>query len=199
MYARDVVQSVLDDQASVLYWQRSDSRTASAFIEKQSAWEKAKHSASTFLYSRGLGHGPERPDQIRDVEVVVAETNQWLEHKIRWSGDAITVAMRLGTGDGEQILGINQQLAAQGPLAKESAVLEAKKFVATLHKEDQVRLPASAREGHVVVLKSQAKEDGAAQFRYQVVDTSPDVQPIVVIGADGRIVWVAQYATVRGK
>lgn len=191
VYSRDVLESIPDDDAKLMYWQNGEPHGAHAFTAKQSGWGKAKRTATTWLYSRGLGLGPDKPDQVKDVEIVVAETKGYLEKQVRWTGEGVSVALRLAEAIEKVLSQVRAQLGGQG------RVVDAKTFIAELHPEDRARLPGSAMEGYILVLTMKGKGPSAAKFGYEVGDTSPATLPVVVLDSANRVVWVAQYSTVR--
>ncbi|MEW6706001.1 MAG: hypothetical protein AB1430_14245 [Pseudomonadota bacterium] len=191
VYVRDVLESALDDDARLLYWQTGEPRHAQAFLGKQSPWGKARRELATWLYARGIGLGPDKPDQVKDVEIAVAEMQGLVQQQVHWAGHGMSVALRLAELDEGALAQLRSQLGGQGVL------MEAEAFVKSLHPDDQKRLPGAVREGRILVLSTRNKGPVGAKFHYELGQTAPSIQPVVVLGADGRVMWVAYYATVR--
>lgn len=191
VYSRDVPKSVLDDNSRLLYWQSGEPRMAQAFLEKQSEWAKTKRRAVTWLYARGFGLGPDKPDQVKDIEIVVAEYKGLIENQIHWAGKGMSVALRIADADETMLALLRTQVGSQGKL------ITAKEFVDSLSPEDQVRLPEAVREGFFLVFSNKSAGPTSAKFNYYLGESAPAVQPVVVLDANNRVIWAARYSTVR--
>lgn len=191
VYSRDVPDSVLDDNSRLLYWQSGEPRMAQAFLGKQSRWGKAQRRAVTWLYERGFGLGPDKPDQVKDVEIVVAEYKGVVENQIHWAGKGMSVALRVADADEKTLAQLRTQVSSQGKL------VPAKEFIDSLSPEDQLSLPGAVREGFILVVSNKSAGPTSANFNYHLGESAPAVQPVVVLDAKNRVIWVAQYSTVR--
>ncbi len=190
--SRDVPESILDRSAPVRYWQRGDSHLAQAFLQKQSVWEKAERKALTFLYERGLGPGPDKPE-IRDVELEVTEYKGHVYQYVKWTGRASTVALWIADPHEKVVAQLREQIGKQG---KVEAVSE---FVSRLSPVEQDRFPTAIRKGFVLVVTNQGPGPAFAKVVYELGDSVPSAEPIVVLDASNRVVWIAQYSTVRPR
>ena len=191
VYSRDVPESILDNESRLLYWQSGDPRMAQAFLGKQSGWAKTKRHAVTWLYARGFGLGPDKPDQVKDVEIVVAEYKGRVEQQIHWGGKGMSVALRVADADEKTLAQLRAQIGGQEKL------IPAKEFVESLLPEDQARLPGAVREGFILVVSNKSTGPTNAKFNYEVGESVPAAQPVVVLDANNRVIWVAQYSSVR--
>lgn len=158
-------------------------------------WESSrggpKPSAVTWLYARGFGLGPDGPDKVKDVEIVVAEYKGRIEQQVHWAGRSMSVALRVADADEKTLAQLRGQVGGQGKL------IPAKEFVRSLSPEDQARLPSSVREGFILVVSNKGIEPASAKFNYELGESVPTAQPVVVLDANNRVILVAQYSTVR--
>jgi len=193
VFSRDVPESILDGDSGLLYWQSGDPRVAQAFLGKQSGWAMTKRHAFTWLYARGFGLGPDKPDQVKDVEIVVAEYKGRVEQQVHWAGKGMSVALRVDDADEKTLDQLRRQVGGQGRL------LPAREFVESLSPEDRARLPGAVREGFFLVVSNKGTGPTNAKFNYELGDSVPVAQPVVVLDTDNRVIWVAHYSTVRKK
>jgi hypothetical protein len=191
VYSRDVAESSLDDNSRLLYWQSGDSRTAQAFLGKESGWAKTKRQAVTWLYARGFGLGPDKPDQVKDVEIVVAEYRGRVDQQVNLAGRGISVALRVADADEKTLAQLRAQVVNQGRL------IPAKEFVEGLVPEDRARLPDALQEGFILVVSNRSTGPTSAKLNFELGESVPAAQPVAVLDADNRVIWVAQYSTVR--
>lgn len=192
VYSRDVPDSILDREARLLYWQRGDSYMAQAFLEKSSGWGNAKRVLVTWLYERGFGLGPDKPE-VKDLELVVTEYKGHVHQQIVWSGRATSVALKIAA--------VDEKLLAQlrGHIGDQGKVMPAMEFVGSLLPADQDRLPPAMREGFILVVTNKGPRPAMAKFSYELGESVPSAQPVVVLDANNRLVWIAQYSTVRKR
>lgn len=191
VYSRDVPESILDNESRLLYWQSGVPRMAQAFLEKLSGWAETERRMVTWLYARGFGLGPDKPDQEKDVEIVVAEYKGLVEQQIHWGGKGMSVALTVADADENTLAQLRAQIGGQGKL------IPAKEFVESLLPEDQMRLPGAVQEGYILVLSNKSTGPANAKFSYEVGENVPAAQPVVVLDANNRVIWVALYSSVR--
>lgn len=196
VYVRDVPDSIFDGDSKLLYWQRGDPYLAQAFLEKLSGWGKAERAMVTWLYERGFGLGPDRPE-VRDVELVVREYKGHIYQQVTWSGRARSVAFRIADPDEKTLAQLRAQIGAQ--IGDQGKVMPAKEFVGSLLPADQSQLPSAMREGFILMVSSEDPRPASAKLSYELGESVPAAQPVVVLDANNRLVWIAQYSTVRKK